>query len=314
MSFQTATVVTRLTSNTYSVQLSDDWCMGSVPNGGYVASVFLSVIRAHFRGTLAYLDQPDTMSAQLQYLRRTQAGPAVVSIEHLKLGSSTSAIQAVLSQGDRREVQGFFVRTNFSKQTGVSLPATFVESFMSPRPPPIDLAKVERLGEDSNWLLDRDRQHDTFHKAMHNILLHHPRRMADPSIVDQWVRFCPGGHSRACVPFPQEALGFVVDVFPMVVDQFPQMSGQTRWYPTVALNLDVKQNLPPEGANWLFVRVKAGEIRNGRLDLQIVVLDERGDLVALSSHVTLILSAERNLAARGTSDGQGIKVGENGKL
>ncbi|MBE3042125.1 thioesterase family protein, partial [Candidatus Bathyarchaeota archaeon] len=75
-------------------------------------------------------------------------------------------------------------------------------------------------------------------------------------------------------------------------------------YPTVALNLDVKRNLPAEGADWLFVRVRAGEIRNGRMDLQIIVLDRAGDLVALSSHISLVMSSERNLV-RSPQEGSG---------
>ena len=39
-------------------------------------------------------------------------------------------------------------------------------------------------------------------------------------------------------------------------------------------------------------------IKNGRMDLEVVVLDEEGDIVALSQHVALIVGAERNLADR----------------
>ena len=39
-------------------------------------------------------------------------------------------------------------------------------------------------------------------------------------------------------------------------------------------------------------------IKNGRIDLEVVILDEGGNIVALSQHVTLVLGAERNLAER----------------
>ncbi len=67
------------------------------------------------------------------------------------------------------------------------------------------------------------------------------------------------------------------------------------WYPTVCLSLDVKKPLPSEGVQWLFSRVRAKQIKNVRIDLEVIILDEQGDLVALSHHIALILGAERNM-------------------
>lgn len=73
------------------------------------------------------------------------------------------------------------------------------------------------------------------------------------------------------------------------------------WYPTVLLNIDFKKPLPEEGVEWLFVRVDTKQIKNGRMDLEVVILDEGGDIVALSQHVALAVGSERNIAARKTS-------------
>jgi Thioesterase-like superfamily len=71
------------------------------------------------------------------------------------------------------------------------------------------------------------------------------------------------------------------------------------WYPTLVLNLDIKKALPePEGVEWLFVRVGAKIIKNGRMDLEILVLDEGGEVVAISTHAGLIMGTERNMAGR----------------
>jgi len=74
------------------------------------------------------------------------------------------------------------------------------------------------------------------------------------------------------------------------------------WYPTLLLNLDIKKTLPEEGVEWLFVRVDTKQIKNGRLDLDIVVMDEGGEIVALSHHVAFAVGAERNLAERKTGN------------
>lgn len=71
----------------------------------------------------------------------------------------------------------------------------------------------------------------------------------------------------------------------------------------MVLNLEIKKLLPPEGVEWLFVRVRAKVIRNGRMDLEVVVMDAEGDVVAISNHVALIMGTERNLAKRGNSKG-----------
>lgn len=50
---------------------------------------------------------------------------------------------------------------------------------------------------------------------------------------------------------------------------------------TVLLNLDIKKQLPNDGVEWLFVRVSTKQIKNGRMDLDIIILDDGGDIVAL---------------------------------
>lgn len=72
------------------------------------------------------------------------------------------------------------------------------------------------------------------------------------------------------------------------------------WYPTLLLNLDVKKSLPEEGVEWLFVRVNTKVIRNGRIDLEVVIMDEGYEIVALSHHVAFAVDAGRNLAERKT--------------
>lgn len=66
------------------------------------------------------------------------------------------------------------------------------------------------------------------------------------------------------------------------------------WFPTVVMNLEVKAALPEDGVEWLAVRITSKQIKDGRFDLDISVRDTDGELVALSHHVAMILSIERN--------------------
>jgi hypothetical protein len=137
---------------------------------------------------------------------------------------------------------------------------------------------------------------------------------------DQWVRFAPNRNPNG--RWTNDALGFLVDMFPQIVEKFvnphieeaaldQQSAGEGNkprqgkgekgpgatakyWYPTLALNLEVKKLLPEEGVEWLFVRVKAKSIRNGRFDLDVEVWDTDNELVATSSHASLIVDSARN--------------------
>ena len=139
------------------------------------------------------------------------------------------------------------------------------------------------------------------------------------SMADEWLCFGDGAR------FTNESLGYVVDMWPQVVESYrhgddpydvrDEKVDKARaviekpfWYPTLLLNLDVKKALPDEGVEWLFARVRAKQIKNGRLDLEVVVLDEEGDVVALSHHISLVLGAERNMAQRRKTEGEASKL------
>lgn len=200
-------------------------------------------------------------------------------------------------------------------------------------PPPLPLLSSTtaalKADRDPNWT--RARRLSTFRKAAARTEFYLPRQgQLAPAMADEWIR--PADGSR----FTQTALGFVVDQFPQIVEIHPDAAAataavatssspssgnlgvggdgdrgkgsreeeamrRTKWYPTVVLNLDVKKALPEEGVEWLFVRVRAKRIQNGRMDLEVVVLDEEGDLVAVSDHVCLIVGAERNMKRSGRS-------------
>ena len=139
--------------------------------------------------------------------------------------------------------------------------------------------------------------------------------------MDEWLCFSKPGER-----FTQESLGYVADTFPQIVENYfteaevraslsdnaedTESSSQetlaqqmkqaaTFWYPTLLLNLEIKKALPSEGAEFLFVRVRSKKIKSGRLDIELVILDKDGDLVASSTHVVLILGTERNLKRSG---------------
>ena len=62
------------------------------------------------------------------------------------------------------------------------------------------------------------------------------------------------------------------------------------------LTLKLKGSFPLQSVEWLFTRVRAKMRRNSRMDLEAVIMDDGGDLMAVNSYVALVVGAERNMS------------------
>lgn len=340
-SFAEATSIKAIDSRTYSAHLHDSWTIGTVPHGGIVASTVLAAVKLHFQTTLASYNQPHTITLNLEFLRRTSTGPAIISIQNVKLGRRTSTVHVVLTQTSGLSdvsatpttcVVGYLTQSNLSTEEGISVPTQWA---LSPPPPPLSSTDALLRGDDPHWVMQKENPYPKFRKVANQVRFWLPREgQVAKATVDQWFCFSKPGER-----FTQESLGFVSDMFPQIVETiFPvaevgeslgrktTTQGDTApftasdkvsltepkgkvaafWYPTVLLNLDIKKALPPEGVEILFVRARAKQIKNGRMDLEVTVLDREGDLVALSTQVSLILGSERNLRRSGGEGGSRI--------
>lgn len=248
------------------------------------------------------------MTLHLEFPKRTEAGTARFVVTDVKLGRQTSTIHIALVQHDREVVLGYFNHANLTTENGVSFDTKWE---LHPAPYPVDLKRLGR-GEDPDWAEQKSMPFANFRKASNRVRFFFPTKgQKMRSLSDQWITF------RNKEKFTNHALGYVADMFPQIVESFKaeddpyaikqnvatdsktgRVSGAKFWYPTVVLNLDVKKALPKEGVEWLFVRTQSKIIRKGRLDLEIIIFDEIGDVVALSHHVVMVLGAERNLAKR----------------
>jgi hypothetical protein len=281
-----------------------------VPNGGYVTSCIANVAAKHFATTLSSQNQPQAFTIHIEFLRRTEVGPATFVVRDIKKGRQTSTVQVTLRQHGREEVLGFLTHSNLEKEDGVTFPTGWK---LEPAPLAAICSKLES-GTDENWVEQTNMPFTHFRKATQRMKFFFPRN-GQPlkSMCDQWVCFSDG------TKFTTESLGFVADMFPQVVESYREeddpyavakdkskskkaVAGRF-WYPTVVLNLDVKKALPKEGVKWLFCRTRSKQIQRGRLDIEIVIMDESGEIVALSNHVALVLSAARNIAERRRDNG-----------
>jgi hypothetical protein len=55
----------------------------------------------------------------------------------------------------------------------------------------------------------------------------------------------------------------------------------------LSMTTEIKKD--PKGAKWLFVKARVHVIKNGRFDTDVHVLDEGGELVAMSKHILVVV-------------------------
>ncbi|RLL99574.1 hypothetical protein CFD26_108098 [Aspergillus turcosus] len=298
----------------------------------------------YFRETKSnrFQTTPEPIGFQLSSLRRTVVGPAILRVQDVKIGARISTIHVTLSQRPDRpgaaddkddlevKVVGYITVSPPEMEEGPICKGTWALS-----PPPVsgslangsvNLAALAANGMDGAWMrLPRPPPALT---APQHLEIYAPRPQGprtlesrQKQVVDQWVRFTPGGKSVA--RWSNEAVMFLADTFPAALDRMGAMEtsrllameelrgGQLKgnaekkerfWYPTVTLNIDLKTRIPPEGVEWLHTRVVTRMLRGSRADLDVVILDPQGELIALSTQVALVVDASRNTKGRAGSE------------
>jgi hypothetical protein len=107
-----------------------------------------------------------------------------------------------------------------------------------------------------------------------------------PSVRTQWVRW--RNTSKRFINVA--SLVYLADTHIPLIEAYGVLGN---WFPTLNLSLDVKKAPPPNGWEWLFTRIEIHSCMDGRFDYDVVILDEGGELDALSKHTNLIVSRKR---------------------
>ena len=314
-----------------------------VPHGGYTNAILYRVATNHLTRNhpSRFKIPPIPVSIQLSFVRRTRVGFATVSVQDIKLGARMSTINVTLSQ-ERQPKPGESAKDNLPLEEKIVgyitlSPADFDDkksiskSNWTLHPPPasgskpgggVDLAALAATGCDGEWLRYKE---TPFIAASNHIELFGPKSHGPPDAIrnqeiEQWARFRPGGQTTTA-RWTNEALMYLLDVLPRGLDKIGALEMASRglqpsdgdrdeygyrnrfWFPTVTMNIDLKQSLPLEGVEWLYSRVVTKTVQGGRSDLDIVILDENGELVALSTQVGLVVGADRNLGPHSTIKG-----------
>jgi len=108
------TSVKRKDENTWEAELTDDWNIGGVANGGYSMATAA-------RALSECLDHKDPLSITGHYLSRVESGKAILEIEKLNIGRSVSTALLRFIQGEEERIRFTACFTDFSKSKGDTL-------------------------------------------------------------------------------------------------------------------------------------------------------------------------------------------------
>lgn len=281
----------------------------------------------HFKHThpTRHHGDPMPIAMQMNFLRRTNVGRATLIVKDAKLGARTSTIHVTLSQGEPDQdekptdrVVGYITVSDPVSEVGLTASSdwTLYPPPPSTRPPEIketESTESAHSNTDGNspWVLMKDPfsgfRHVMAHHILYGPLKEHRRR----NVGDQWARFHPRGPKGGPARWTTDSMVLLTDIFPHMLTGLDAAAAPSRtgsdgkgsktppfWYPTVTLNVDFKRRLPPEGEEWLYSRIILKDVRNGRTDIEVIMMNERGEIVALANQIGLVVSASRNTNGR----------------
>lgn len=261
----------------YTAHLLRDWCIGAVPHGGYLVAVLLNALKLHSQTEHVNLLQPDPIQISLSFIIKAQIGPVRIVIKELKIGRGYSNYQVALQQQDEHSgswitlIHALAIMGSFARETGSSrqtISRTIPRKDDCPQTYPI-------YGE--------------FRLVANNFNYWELENRNDPTTEAHWLGFKDGR------PMDALAMGLICDLMtPLPLRVLPDERG---WYPTLSLDLQFKKAPKPDGL-YTFLEVQSESIRNGRFDITTRCFDSNHELIAVSQHAALMVSAARNMSKR----------------
>lgn len=261
----------------YSAHLLRDWCIGAVPHGGYLVAVLLNALKLHSHTEHADLLQSDPIQISLAFVIKAQVGPARVVIKELKIGRGYSNYQVALQQQDEHSgswitlIHALAIMGSFAKETGSSR-----ETISRTIPRKEECQQLSPI-------------YGEFRLVAKNFDYWELENRKDPTTEAHWLGFRDGR------PMDALAMGLICDLMtPLPLRVLPDERG---WYPTLSLDLQFKKAPKADGL-YTFLEVQSESIRNGRFDITTRCFDSNHELIAVSQHAALMVSAARNISKR----------------
>lgn len=250
--FDQTTQIERIADNRWQAQLSEHWCVGPVPNGGYL----LAIIGRALSEALEHVD-PSTLNAF--YLAPTHVGPCEIEVELLRKGGSTSFAMARLFQDDELKIQVTAAYTDLDRAQG--------ETQLLMLPP--EVPSFDQCAElpINDFIAITKQTHQRVVPGQEKSM------MGEPQGGGEWLGWLDFRDEN---PVDLFSLLYFCDAFPPPAFT---LYGPTGWVPTLDLSVQVRAK-PCAGP--LMCRFSSKALIDGTLEEDGVLWDSSGKLVLMS--------------------------------
>jgi hypothetical protein len=267
---------------------------------------------------LTIQDQPDVLKLHVQYLRSCERCESTINITPLRVGTLVSTLQLQLSQKGKIKAVAIATSTNFGKPVGPTASPVF--ALLPPTKPVPKLDLIAAQKPEPHWLLVTLAGEVTPFTG--RLLSLNPRggHIID-GVCDAWNSFIEHEHMGAT------HLTLMTDIIPSMSDILLRNGGlydahafyekMERWAEqnpgttapltnsiaeamrsstlntTISHDVEFKQRLPEQGLEWLFTRTATKVLRDGRMDIDITMCNQKMELVCQARQLVLVLEAHR---------------------
>ncbi len=257
--FDRDTALASIGDKAWRAELGEGWCVGPVPNGGYLMAIVLKAMGQH-------LPHPDPFTATIHYLRPAQIGAAEIEVDVVRIGRGHSTARATLSQEGKARLTALATFGDLSAPDG--------PDFMPARPPdeappPEGCLPLKATGL---WVPEVARRFDWRYPPE---CLRWFQGQEQEARLGAWIRFEDGR------PNDLLSLAMFCDAFPPPVRTVMEIG----WVPTIELTVHFKGKPAP---GWVLGWFKTRWCQGGYLEEDGELWDSQGRLVAISRQMARV--------------------------
>ncbi|GKZ18580.1 hypothetical protein AbraIFM66951_003461 [Aspergillus brasiliensis] len=269
------------TRNQYAVKITRDWCTQHSVLGGFSTAVMLAAGQRFLDQELGVGRYPDPVHAFVQFLYMVHPGPSIITCTLLRVSKKQSVLQVELARAPKpgedsdsypTTTLGIFTYGDLRKEQGLTQETRPVIT----RPPPDRLTECVTIDDPvvnstpvtakMNWVAPRSSQGLWGHR-----LGGHNREV--------WLSFRDGSKLSDVLH-----LAYLSDLpLQPPATHIPDFYAKYA-ISTLCLSIEFKRR-PDPSTDWVMIRSNSNKVSNGRYDAALQLLDEKGNLLALSNHV-----------------------------
>jgi len=253
--FDQDTLLSQDESFSFSGQITENWSINGVPDGGYLMAILAKAMMHHS-------EMRSTPIITANYLSRCEPGEARILIERISASKQFERFQAQLHQNRKEKIRAFgtFASENI---------ACNLESYEMSEPRVTVLEKCVPVPELPNYTLfsQVDIRLDPICTGWMS------GKLSDNSEILGWIKF------KNDRPFDILSILLFADSFPPAV---LSSQGMVAWVPTIEFSVNIR-NIPT--TQWLKCIFRTRFITCGLLEEDGEIWDEAGRLIAISRQI-----------------------------